>query len=220
MTDRPIPQPKILLEGTHLTRKTDVAFALAEHEDIIGQRQRRWHVPLVSAEWETRSDAQPTKARPGRSMIDFDPSDDPWVVECYENYVRQFELHHDYYWIVDRFHISTMSHQMLISGREFDLRWVDQRLADLGFVVIHLHRDTSTFPEARTHRLTYSENPHRYDDLDLFVREQQLMAELVSESSMPSTTVSVSDGDVDRIAGEILSWVRRIGAWWRPGFSG
>ena len=93
----PIPQPKILLEGTHLTRKTDVAFALAEHPDIIGMRKRRWHIPLLSAEWETRSDSQPTKANPGRSMIDFGPDDLPWVLECYENHTRLLELHRDYY---------------------------------------------------------------------------------------------------------------------------
>jgi len=68
-----IPQPKIILEGTHLTRKTDIAFALAEHPRIIGERKHRWHIPLVSSEWDTFSDEQPTKANPGRSMIEYEP---------------------------------------------------------------------------------------------------------------------------------------------------
>ncbi len=89
--DRLIPQPKIVLEGTHLTRKTDVAFALAEHPDIIGVRQRRWHIPLLSAEWETRSAMAPTKSNPGRSMINFGSDDLEWVIDCYDNLTRLLE---------------------------------------------------------------------------------------------------------------------------------
>lgn len=215
MQHDPIPQPKIVLEGTHLTRKTDVAFALAEHVDIIGHRRRRWHIPLLSAEWETRSDEQPTKAAPGRSMIDYLPGDEPWVIECYDAYVRLLELQRDYYWVLDRFHVSTMSHQRL-AGRDIDLSWVDQRLAALGFVLVHLRRDPATFERAREHRLTYSENRHRYNDLRPFIREQDVMADLVSASALPALTVDVSDDDVDRIAAEILSWVKAIDAWWRP----
>ncbi len=39
-------------------------------------------------------------------MIDYWP-DGPWVFECCENYVRLLELNRDYYWIIDRFHLST-----------------------------------------------------------------------------------------------------------------
>lgn len=216
MLPESIPQPKILIEGTHLTRKTDIAFALAEHVDIIGQRRRRWHIPLLSAEWETKSDDQPTKAEPGRSMIDYLPGDESWVLECYETYVRLLELHRDYYWVIDRFHVSTMSHQRM-AGRRIDLGWVDERLAALGFVLIHLRREPASFPAARRHRLTYSENPDRYHDLDRFVREQDLMAELVAASSMRTLTVDVTDGDIERIAADVLRWVREVGAWWRTG---
>jgi hypothetical protein len=214
MSAERIPQPKIVLEGTHLTRKTDVAFALAEHPLIVGQRRRRWHIPLVSSEWETRSDKQQSKAEPGWSMIDFPPGDLDWALESYETYVRLLELQRDYYCVVDRFHVSTVAHQRLVFDHEVDLSWVDRRLAALGFVLVHCHRREDTFPEAREHRLTYSENPHRYNDLSVFVREQAVMAELVAASEMPSTTVDVSDGDVDRIALEILDWVQEIGAFW------
>lgn len=202
-----LPQPKILLEGTHLTRKTDVAFELAEHPDIIGVRRRRWHIPLISSEWQTRSDRPQTKLDEGWSMIDYPPHDHAWAVEAYEAYVRVLELHRDYYWIVDRFHISTIAHQQLEHGHAVDLGWVDERLAALGFVIVHLRRRPETFEEARAHRLTYSENPHRYDDLTKFVREQDLMADLIERSPVTSFTVDVSDGDVPRIAKEILAWV-------------
>jgi hypothetical protein len=213
--DRWIPQPKILLEGTHLTRKTDIAFALAEHVDIIGHRKRRWHVPLISAEWQTRSDAQPTKSEPGRSMIDFWAGDESWAMECFETYVRLLELHRDYYWVIDRFHVSAMAYQRQVHDRELDLSWADSRLAALGVVLVHCHRAPDTFEAARAHRLTYSENPHNYDNLDVFIGEQELMAELVGKSAMPSITVDVSDGDVDRVASDIIERVRALGLFYR-----
>ena len=40
--------PKIILEGTRLTHKTDLAFALNEHPRIVGPRQYRYHSPLIS----------------------------------------------------------------------------------------------------------------------------------------------------------------------------
>jgi hypothetical protein len=43
--------PKIILEGTRLTHKTEVAFALNEHPGIVGPRKYRYHSPIVSAEW-------------------------------------------------------------------------------------------------------------------------------------------------------------------------
>jgi hypothetical protein len=210
-----IPQPKILLEGTHLTLKTDIAFALAEHVDIIGHRRHRWHIPLISAEWQTRSDVQPTKSAPGRNMIDFWVEDEAWATECFETYLRLLELNRDYYWIIDRFHISTLAYQRQVYCRELDLSWVDRRLAALGVVLVHCHRAPHTFAAARDQRLTYSENPHNYDDLEVFIREQQLMAQIVSQSVMPSMTVDVSDEDVARVASEIIDRVRAMGLFFR-----
>ena len=45
---RPVPSftPKIILEGTRLTHKTDLAFALNEHPRIVGPRKYRYHSPL------------------------------------------------------------------------------------------------------------------------------------------------------------------------------
>lgn len=43
--------PKIILEGTHLTFKTDIAFALNEHPGIVGPRKYKYHSPLISGGW-------------------------------------------------------------------------------------------------------------------------------------------------------------------------
>lgn len=210
-----IPQPKIILEGTHLTLKTDIAFALAEHPRIIGERKHRWHVPLVSSEWETLSHAQPTKACPGRSLIDFEPHEEPWAMEGYHTWARLFELHRDYYWIVDRFHISTRSYQLEHTGRDYQFDWLEERLAALNFHMVLCVRSNATFEAARAERLTYSENLARYDDLQKFVDEQALMRRLVAESRLRTFEVDVSDNDVDRAAAAILDWVEGTGGFWR-----
>jgi hypothetical protein len=43
--------PKVILEGTHLIFKTDIAFALNEHAHVVGPRRYRYHSPLISTEW-------------------------------------------------------------------------------------------------------------------------------------------------------------------------
>lgn len=210
-----LPQPKIILEGTHLTLKTDIAFALAEHPRIIGHRKHRWHIPLVSSEWETRSDSAPTKAFPGHSMIDFAPHDEPWALEAFHAWARIFELHRDYYWIVDRFHVSTRAHQLVHAARDYDFAWLEDRLRALNFHLVHCTRSAETFEAARRARLEYSENPERYDDLSAFVAEQELMRRLISESSLRRFEVDVSDDDVGRAANAILDWVESTGGFWR-----
>ena len=45
--------PKIILEGTRLTFKTEIAFELNEHPRVVEPRKYRYHSPLISAEWCT-----------------------------------------------------------------------------------------------------------------------------------------------------------------------
>jgi len=59
--------PKLILEGTRLTGKTELAFALNEHPRLVGQRRYRYHSPLVSGEW-----CGFTNFPWGRGLINFD----------------------------------------------------------------------------------------------------------------------------------------------------
>ncbi len=219
MTSPLIPQPKIILEGTSLTRKTDIAFELAEHPRVIGERKHRWHIPLVSSEWETFSDPHPTKAAPGRSMINYLPHEEPLALEAFHVYARLFELHRDYYWIVDRFHISTRAHQMQHAQRDLDFAWLEERLDQLNFRLVFCTRSSDTFEAARKERLTYSENPFRYDDLDRLIADQECVRRLVAESRLPTLEIDVSDDNIPRVASEILDWVEESGGFWRRGVS-
>jgi len=92
--------PKVILEGTRLTFKTEIAFELNEHAHVVGPRKHRYHSPLISAEWCTF-----TNYPWGRGPINFEPPEESLAMETYGTWARMFELQKYYSWIVDRFHI-------------------------------------------------------------------------------------------------------------------
>src|SRR6185503_9896358 len=98
--------PKVILEGTRLTFKTEIAFELNEHPRVVGPRKYRYHSPLISAEWCTF-----TNYPWGRGPINFEPQEESQAMETYATWARMFELQKYYSWIVDRFHISTQAYQ-------------------------------------------------------------------------------------------------------------
>ena len=79
--------PKIILEGTRLTLKTDIAFALNEHPRIVGVRKYRYHSPIISAEW-----CAFTNLPWGRGLINFEPAEEGLAMETYQTWVRLLEL--------------------------------------------------------------------------------------------------------------------------------
>src|SRR5512135_2569357 len=156
--------PKIILEGTRLTHKTDIAFALNEHPRIVGPRKYRYHSPLVSAEW-----CGFTNVPWGRGLINFEPREEALALETYRTWMRLFELLRYYSWIVDRFHVSTQLHQLRRYGKHYDFRWLEDRLLAVGFRLIFCTRAPESFEAARAERLKVSGNPAQYDDVRSFV---------------------------------------------------
>lgn len=198
--------PKIILEGTRLTHKTDIAFALNEHPRIVGPRKYRYHSPLISAEW-----CAFTNVPWGRGLINFEPQEEGLAMETYRTWVRLFELLRYYSWIVDRFHISTQAYQLRKRGRRYDFRWLEERLLPLGFRLVFCTRTPESFEAARRERLKVSGKPAQYDDLAAFVEEQQLMQVLVAESVLPTLTLDISDDDADRAVARIADWLEETG---------
>jgi hypothetical protein len=198
--------PKIILEGTRLTHKTDIAFAVNEHPRIVGPRSYRYHSPLISAEW-----CAFTNFPWGRGMINFEPAEEEMALETYRTWVKLFELQRYYSWIVDRFHISTRAYQLKTYGRDYDFTWLEDRLLPLGFRLIFVTRSPGTFEAARAERLKVSGNPSQYDDLGIFVEEQERMRELVSESKLPILNLDISDDDVDGAVIHIADWLEQTG---------
>jgi len=203
--------PKIILEGTRLTHKTDLAFALNEHPRIVGPRRYRYHSPLISAEWCGFSPFPW-----GRGSIDFEPDQEALAIETYATWARLFELQRYYSWIVDRFHLSTRAFQLTERGRDVDFGWLEERLLPLGFHVALLVRRPETFEAARTERLTVSGKPSQYDDLSRFVAEQDLLRELVASSRLPVREFDISDGDLAGTCERIADWLESTGGLWAP----
>ena len=203
--------PKIILEGTRLTFKTDIAFALNAHPRIVGPRKYAYHSPIISAEWCAFTN------RPwGRGLINFDPHEEAQAMETYATWARLFELQRYYSWIIDRFHISTQAHQWQARGVRYDFAWLEDRLLPLGFRLVHCFRSPESFAAARALRLQVSGNPAQYDDLDRFVREQELMEGLVAASRLPTLRVDLSDNDVARAVAEIADWLEATGGLYDP----
>ena len=204
--------PKIILEGTRLTFKTEIAFELNEHPRVVGPRKYRYHSPLISAEW-----CSFTNYPWGRGPINFEPQEEALAMETYATWARMFELQKYYSWIVDRFHISTQAYQIQAHHKEYDFRWLEKRLLTLNFRLVFCTRSPESFEAAREERLKVSGNPAQYDNLSVFIREQELMRELVAKSMLPSLTLDVSDNDIPAAVERVTDWLEQSGGLYMPG---
>lgn len=201
--------PKIILEGTRLTHKTEIAFALNEHPRVVGPRKYRYHSPLVSAEW-----CGFTNFPWGRGLINFNPDEEAQAMETYHTWMRLFELQRYYSWIVDRFHLSTRLYQRQVHGVDYPFRWLEQRLNLIGFHLVFVTRSAESFVAAREERLKVSGNPSQYDDLDIFIKEQDVWRSLVAESVLPTLEIDISDNDISVATDKIADWLDETGGLW------
>jgi hypothetical protein len=201
--------PKIILEGTRLTLKTEIAFALNEHPRIVGPRKYRYHSPLISAEW-----CGFTNFPWGRGLINFEPQEEALALETYRTWVHLLELLRYYSWIIDRFYISTRAYQLQTYGKDYDFHWLEERLDALGFHLVFCTRMPESFGQARAERLKVSGNPAQYDDLQVFIREQELLRRLVGESILPTLELDISDSDVAGAVDRIADWMTETGGLW------
>jgi hypothetical protein len=203
--------PKVILEGTRLTEKTETAFALNEHPGFTGPRKYRYPSPIISAEW-----CGFTNKPWGRGLINFSPEEESRAVETYRTWLRLFELLPYYAWIVDRFHISTLAYQKRENGRSLDFSWLEGGLQRLGFRIVLLTRKADTFASARERRLLVSGNPKQYDDLEPFVTEQKAMRRYVRQSILPALEIDVSGLTPEAVADRIVRWLDETGGLYAP----
>lgn len=198
--------PKVILEGTRLTFKTEIAFELNEHPRIVGPRKYRYHSPLISAEW-----CAFTNFPWGRGLINFEPAEKDMAMETYATWLRLFELQRYYSWIVDRFHISTQLYQLQKYGQHYDFQWLEDRLLPLGFRLVFCTRNADSFVAARAERLKVSGNPSQYDNLDAFIAEQKLLEKLVADSRLPTLKLDLSNNNVAAAVERIADWMEATG---------
>jgi len=199
--------PKIILEGTHLTHKTDISFAIAESPRIVKGRIHRYHLPLVSAEWEILDTPESKPISQRNSIITFQPHEEEYAMETYRTWMKLIELQRHWYWVLDRFHISTRAFQLTNANKDYSFDWLEERLAALNFQIIFCTRPVETFEEARQERLTYSESPANYNNLQKFIDEQELMRELIKQSRLKTLEIDISKHTVESAANFILDWL-------------
>ena len=198
--------PKLILEGTRLTGKTDLVLALNESPRITGVRKYRYHSPIVSAEWNGF-----VKNPYGSSLIDFEEPYEALAMEAYRTWLSLFELYRYYSWIIDRFHISTQMWQATYRGKYYSFGWLESGLAALGFRLIFCWREPSSFVDARKRRLKISSNPSQYDNLANFIREQETIQELVENSSIPTLVLDVTHRSLEQQVTYVADWLQLTG---------
>ena len=113
---KPIPNlcPKVVLEGTRMTHKTDIALSLNEHPRFVGPRKYRYHSPIISAEWGGfQNEAW------GQNLTTFDEAHERHGLETFDLWIRLMEHMPYLSWIVDRFHHSTVMYQKLYNRRHY-----------------------------------------------------------------------------------------------------
>jgi hypothetical protein len=196
--------PKIILEGTRLTHKTDIAFALNEHPRIVGPRKYRYHSPLISAEW-----CGFTNYPWGRGLINFEAQEEALAMDTYHTWATLFQQLGYYSWIVDRFHISTQTYQLMQHGKIYDFAWLEAILKELNFRLVFCMRSAESFTQAREERLKVSGKPSQYDDLQIFINEQEVMKGLVEVSLLDVLWLDISDDDVEGAVERIADWMEQ-----------
>ncbi len=201
--------PKIILEGTRLTFKTELAFALNEHQRIVGPRKYRYHSPIISAEW-----CAFTNFPWGRGLINFEPAEAEKAMETYRTWLHLFELLQYYSWIIDRFHLSTKIFQQKVYHQDYDFSWLEAGLAKLGFHLVFCTRTPASFEAARAERLKVSGKPSQYNDLQLFIDEQTAMRTVFDASILPKMELDISDSNIARATGQIADWLTSTGGLW------
>lgn len=81
----------------------------------------------------------------------------------------------------------------------------------IGFRLVFCTRTPESFAAARAERLKVSGNPSQYDNLQLFLDEQELLRKLISVSTLPTLTLDISDNNVPNAVGKIADWLDQTG---------
>ncbi len=199
--------PKIILEGTSLAFGEELAQAINNHPGITGPAEQCYQRPLVSGMW-----CAFTNFPWGRGLVNFAPQEEALAMETYHTWVRLFELERYYSWVVDRFHLSTQTFQLQAYGREMDFTWLEQRLVPLGFRLVLVTRSE----ESSRERLALAQSQENADptlpeDVLQVVVDQRVMERLFLKSSLLKLKVDYSDGNTDRVVGEIATWLAKTG---------
>ena len=86
----------------------------------------------------------------------------------------------------------------------------------MNFRIVFCTRSPESFDAAREERLKVSGNPSQYNDLRPFIREQQIMKELISKSMLPSLTLDISENNILAAVERVADWLEESGGLYMP----
>jgi len=92
-------------------------------------------------------------------------------------------------------------------GKKYNFKWLEDRLRFLDFRMVFCTRKPESFEEARIERLKVSGNPSQYDQLQIFVEEQELLRQLINTSTLKTFTIDISDDNVPKAVDTIADWL-------------
>jgi thymidylate kinase len=144
-------------------------------------------------------------------LINFEPHEEDLALETYHTWLHLFQQIRYYSWIVDRFHISTQTYQYIQYGTTYDFSWLEQALKELGFRLIFCTRSAESFAQARAERVKVSGKPSQYDDLQVFIYEQEVMERFIQASALETMRVDISNDDVRGAVERIADWMEQTG---------
>ncbi len=101
--------------------------------------------------------------------------------------------------------------QAIYRGRRYRFEWLESRLLRSDFGWFSAGGTQALLLKPGTRRLKISSNPSQYDDLTLFIREQEVVQELVKKSVIPSLRVDVTDYSLDKQVDYIADWLEATG---------
>jgi hypothetical protein len=101
--------------------------------------------------------------------------------------------------------------QAFYRGRKYQFQWLESRLSALGFRLIFCWRNPESFAEARAKRLQISSIPSQYNDLTIFIREEEDLQQLVEDSTIPKLLVDVTYRSLEQQIDYIASWLEATG---------
>ena len=81
----------------------------------------------------------------------------------------------------------------------------------IGFHLVFCWRRPDSFEKARQRRLAISSNPSQYEDLSIFLREQEVVQELFDRSLLPKMVVDVTDKSLDQMVTDVADWLEATG---------
>jgi hypothetical protein len=86
----------------------------------------------------------------------------------------------------------------------------------LNFRIVFCTRSPESFEAAREERSKVSGNPSQYNDLSPFIREQDLMRELIAKSMLPSLTLDISNNNIPAAVERIADWLEQSDGLYMP----